>query len=142
VAGIRHDIHHARLQAQLRSPSGGVARDMLRRGVRVQSQARRNLAGASGPRRINHGLLRSTLYARPVMFASGPGARVGSELRYAWWVHAGTGLYGPRHTKITPKTKKVLAFTPKGAKGRIYVRSVKGMKPNPFLKAALPAAKG
>lgn len=137
---VHHDIHYGTLYVLLHSPGGGVARDMLRRGVRVQSQARRNLGGASGPRRIDTGLLRSSVYVRPV---PGPGARIGTGVRYAWFVHQGTGLYGPRHRLITARRSGgFLAFTPKGARGRIYVRSVKGMRPNPFLKAALPAARG
>jgi hypothetical protein len=147
---IRHDIHHARLEALLRSPTGGVAKDMLRRGLRVESAAKRLLGGGPGrPRRINTGLLRSSVQARPAIIDGRPGARVGTGLRYARWVHDGTGIYGPRHTKITPKRAKALVFRSKthGRKsgkfaGKVVVSSVKGMKPNRFLADALPAAKG
>lgn len=140
---IRHQIHYAALNALLRSPAGGVARDMLRRGIRVQSQAKRNLGGGHGrPRRIDSGLLRSTIFVRPTVSRGLPAVWVGSDLRYARWVHDGTGLYGPRHQKITPRRAKVLRFRPKGSRRYVYVRSVKGMKPNPFLADALKAAKG
>jgi len=52
--------------------------------------------------------------------------------KYAGYVHEGTGLYGPRKTKIVPKNKKAL-FWP-GASHP--VRSIRGMKPNPFLTKA------
>ncbi len=48
---------------------------------------------------------------------------------YAQFVHEGTGLYGPRHKRIKPKTKKTLYWL--GA--RHPVASVAGIKPNPFM---------
>jgi hypothetical protein len=73
----------------------------------------------------------------------------------------GTGIYGPRKKKITPKVKKALAFyrgsfgpggslrltgTPrKGSAGagatRIVVRSVKGMKPRPYVDKSIDATR-
>jgi len=52
--------------------------------------------------------------------------------KYAGYVHEGTGLYGPRKTLIRPKNKKALYWP--GASHP--VRSVRGMKPNPFLTKA------
>ena len=54
---------------------------------------------------------------------------------YAAFVHEGTGLYGPHKTKIVPKDKKAL-FWPGAAHP---VRSVRGMKGNPFLTDAAEA---
>ena len=54
---------------------------------------------------------------------------------YAAWVHGGTGIYGPHKTPIVPTTKKALAF--RIGDKMIIRRSVKGMKPNPFMKRAL-----
>lgn len=141
--GIRNVPHPANVYKLVHDPAGGIARDMLRRGLRVQAQARRNLAGANGrPRRIATGNLRSSIYNIPIMTTEGPGARIGTFVKYALLVHNGTGLYGPRHRRITPKRAKFLVFTPKGARGKVFARSVKGMPPNPFLTDALPAAKG
>ena len=113
---------------------------MLRRGIRVQSQAKRNLGGGGGyPRRINTGVLVGSIYARPVVVDGAPACRVGTPVRYARLVHDGTGLYGPRGAVIRPKKGRFLVFTPKGG-GVVFARQVKGMKPNPFLKNALPAA--
>lgn len=59
-------------------------------------------------------------------------AVVGTNLYYARWVHDGTGLYGPLKRKIVPRTKKALHW-----KGAAHpVKSVKGMKPRPFLAQA------
>lgn len=139
--GIRHDIHHGAVAALLRSSSGGVARDMLRRGVRVQAQARRNLAGGNGkPRRIDTGALRSSIYVVPIRVDGMPGARVGTGMRYARWVHDGTGIHGPRRRPITPNGQ-FLRFTPKGWTTFVFARSVKGMRANPFLADALSAAR-
>lgn len=51
---------------------------------------------------------------------------------YAEYVHRGTGLLGPHKTKIVPQNKKALYWP--GAKHP--VKSIKGMKPNPFLLKA------
>lgn len=139
---VRHEIHHAAIFALLHSPTRGVAKDMLRRGIRVQSQAKRYLSGGAGrPRRIDTGLLRNTVFVRPVVVRGAPGARVGSTRGYARWVHDGTGIYGPRRTPIRPRHGRFLVFTPKGSSRRVFVRSVKGMRPNRFLADALSAAK-
>ena len=57
---------------------------------------------------------------------------VGSK--YAGFVIRGTGIYGPRKQRIYPTTKKALAFSYGGVK--IVVRSIKGMRPNPFTRRA------
>lgn len=139
----RHTINYGVLYAQLRNPSGGLAKDMLRRGLKVETQAKRNLAGANGkPRRIDTGQTRSSVNTRMVTYKTFPAARVGSPLRKAALIHGGTGIYGPRRQPIRPKRAKVLRFKPKGSRRVIYAKSVKGMKPNPFLSDALPAARG
>lgn len=140
---VRHDVHSGAVYALLHNPGGGVAKDMLRRGVRVQSQARRNLAGGNGrPRRIDSGATHASLYVRPVVVDGLPGARVGATTWYSRLIHSGTGVYGPRHRPITPTSKQFLRFTPKGSRTVVFARSVKGMKANPFLADALFAARG
>lgn len=140
--GARHKFNYGVLYAKMRNPTGGLARDMMRRGLKVETAAKRNLAGANGaPRRINNGLLRDTTQARSSTWMGLPAARIGTPMKYARLVHDGTGLFGPKKRKITPKTKKALRFKPKGSARFIVVRSVKGMVANPFLKDALAAAK-
>jgi len=58
---------------------------------------------------------------------------VTSGASYSRYVHEGTGLFGPQKKPIVPTTKKAL-FWP-GAKHP--VKSVKGMRPNPFFARAL-----
>ena len=145
-ARIKHVINKRVLIAILSSPSGPVARDLLRRGEKVKSKAKRNLSRS--PRRINTGTLRSSITVQLLMVNGVPIVRIGSPLFYAIFVHDGTGIYGPRGTPITPVSAKALVFPSKkfGAKsgkfaGLVVVKSVKGMKPNPFLKDALSAAR-
>lgn len=125
-----------------------VAKDLLRRGFKVQAKARKLLGGADAhPKRVNTGALRSSIQVQLRDINGVPLVRIGTKQKYARWVHEGTGLYGPHHQKIVPRSAQVLVFSSKkhGAKkgkfkGKVVVRSVKGMKPNAFLKDALPAA--
>jgi hypothetical protein len=138
-----HKINTAQVNYILKSADGPVARDLLKRGIRVQSRARRNLGGAtgSGPRRIDTGLLRSSIHTNLMTSGSQLVMRVGSGQYYALWVHDGTGIYGPRARKIKPRTAKYLVFRwKKMGNKKVFFKSVKGMPPNPYLKNALPAA--
>lgn len=137
---ITQRLDRAAIARILTSPRGPVARDLLVRGIRVQSQARRNLAGmaGSGPRRIHTGRLRSSIAVR---LLSGPIVRIGSNVHYALYVHEGTGVHGPKHRPIRPRTKRYLRFKPYGSKEFVFARQVAGMKPNKYLLRALPAAR-
>jgi HK97 gp10 family phage protein len=65
--------------------------------------------------------------------ADGKRAEVRATAPYAEFVHRGTGLFGPFKQRIFPLTKKAL-FWP----GALHpVKSIKGMKPNPFFARAL-----
>lgn len=126
------------MQAILSSPQGGVAKDLFRRGKKVEARAKKNLE--NDPRRVDTGALRSNINTQLLSVGGKPAVRVGTNLYYAIFVHDGTGIYGPKGTPIVPKTKKVLAW--KGKSGnKIFAYSVVGMKPNPFLKNAVMAAK-
>lgn len=121
-----------------------VAKDLLRRGFKVQAKARVLLAGGAGrPRRIDTGILRSSIQVKLMEATGKPRVRIGTNRRYAMWVHDGTGIYGPKRMPITPKRGKVLAFksVKYGKSKTIFAKSVKGMRRNQFLKDALPAAK-
>lgn len=138
-----HKLNAVQIQYILKSPAGPAARDLIKRGIRVQNKARRNLAGTtgSGPRRIDTGLLRASIHTNLQTGGEFLVMRVGSGQYYALWVHDGTGIYGPRATKIKPKTAKYLKFKWKKMGNKtFYFKSVRGMKPNPYLKNALPAA--
>ncbi len=141
TASFSHRLDLAAIRALLTSPYGGVTRDLLRRGLLVETAAKRNLGGIGGPKRIDTGRLRASISTSVVQRPSGPAVVVGTNVRYARFVHNGTGLYGPRHRMITPVRAKRLRFKPRGSRRYVYARAVRGMAPNPFLKNALWAAR-
>jgi len=137
-------------EQQLRGKySALVAKDLYRRGLKVQGRARVLLGGAAGhPKRVNTGALRSSVQVQLRTFGGAPAVRIGTNLFYARYVRQGTGIYGPRRQKIVPRRAKALVFKSAkyGAKrgkfrGKVVVRSVKGMRPNDFLTDALRAAR-
>lgn len=141
---VYHTSDHSVLQQMFNSPNGAVAKDLMKRGKRVESRAKRNLSGigGSGPKRVDTGHLRSSIKTDLVFRRGGMGVRVGTNVYYARYVHDGTGIYGPKHMVIKPKRSHFLVFRSKlygNKKGLVFARSVKGMRANPFLAAALPA---
>lgn len=135
-----HRLNRGLLRSILVSPQGGIAKDLLRRGVRVQSQAKRNLGGGrSGPRRIDTGHLRNKIFVEPAAYRGLPAVRIGSHVHYARYVHDGTGLHGPKRSLIYPRRAKVLRWRRNGA--YVYARYTRGMRPNTFLTSALSAAR-
>jgi hypothetical protein len=139
VTKISHHINQAELRAILTSPSGAVAKDLFRRGKKVEAAAKRNLE--DDPRRINTGALRSSIHTTVITVGGAIAVQIGSNLFYAIYVHDGTGIYGPKGTVIRPKSAKALRW--KSPKGKfMFAKYVRGMKPNHFLTKALPAAKG
>ena len=130
-----------KLGKQIRDASlDAIARDMLRRGLRVESAAKVRVSGH--PKRVDTGRLRDSIKTVMVRKRDAPGARIGTNVKYALWVHNGTGIYGPTGSRIRPRTKSVLRFRPRGSSSYVFAKSVKGMRPNPFLKDALVAARG
>lgn len=126
-------LDHAGLFELLRSPSGEVARDALRRGNRVQELARILV-----PKRT--GRLATSISVRLVPRLGGVAVQIGSSLDYALYQHEGTGIHGPRHRPIRPKRRAgVLVFQTGGV--RIFARQVSGARATKFLERALIAAK-
>lgn len=136
-AYVYHRIDQAALRKLLTDPGGGVYKDLLKRGIKIESQAKKNLQNS--PRRVDTGRLRGSITHQMFLLNGNLAVRVGTGVKYARFVHDGTGLYGPRASLIYPKTKKALKWT--GKKGVVYARYTRGMKPNPFLKNALKAGK-
>jgi len=90
---------------------------------------------------VDAGRLRSDIKSIFEMRKSFPRwARIGPSVFYAPFVEFGTGIYGPLHRRIVPTTKKALAFTWHGV--RIVVRSVKGMRPRPFMAKGVKRSRG
>lgn len=136
-----HRLDPAGIRLLLTSPQGGVYRDLLRRGLAVETQAKRNLGGIGGPKRIDTGRLRASIAIQVVRRDESWAVIVGTNVNYARWVHDGTGIYGPRHRPIRPIRARRLRFKPKDSRKFVYARQVKGMVPNRFLSNALSVAK-
>lgn len=146
IGQIRQELDYAEIYRQIQGPNGGVARDMLRRGLRVQALARKRAPARTGRLR---GSISLATQNRVVMGVNTFVIVVGTNLKYAEWVHDGTGIYA-RHGFITPKGGKVLAFpstrTRTGRKRKteklVLTPRVRGQKGKPFLAKALSAARG
>ena len=136
-----HRLDLNAVRVLLTSRQGGVVRDLLRRGLRVESQAKRNLEGIGGPKRIDTGRLRASISTQVVTRNGVPTVLVGTNLNYAIFVHNGTGIYGPTGRMIRPRRAKRLKFKPKGSHKFVYAKAVRGMRPNRFLTNALSAAR-
>jgi HK97 gp10 family phage protein len=135
---VRHHYKAATMHEILASPNGGLAKNMFKRAVKVQAKAKQNLSRP--PTRIKTGELRASITIQGYLYRGYPAFRVGSPLKYARYVHDGTGIYGPRHHLIEPTHAKALRW--QGNTGEfVFAKHVKGMPPNPFMKDALPAAK-
>jgi len=137
---VTHKINQNALHALLTNPRGGVVKDLLRRGVKVQNRARVLLSGtdARHPKRVDTGKFRSSVLVTLFYVGGQPRVRIGTVDRRARWIHGGTGVYGPHRARIVPTSRRALRFRV-GSK-TVIVKSVKGMKPNPFLADALIAA--
>lgn len=139
-----HRLNDDEIRRLLTSPDGGVGRDLLRRGQRVVNRAKQLLS--TDPKRVDTGRLRADVHGELLSRGGKLVYRVGTNLQYAIYVHDGTGIYGPRGTMIVPKAKKALRWKArgggKGKNGYVFSMRSRGMRPNPFLKNALPAARG
>lgn len=124
--------NEAELDRMLHSEEGEVARDLLRRGLNVESEAKRNASGRPGPN-VQSGRLRASITHRLDRDGQGLVVRIGSNVEYARYVEEGTG---PR--RITPKRKKALHW--KGALHPVLAVNHPGTRARPYLRPALAAA--
>jgi hypothetical protein len=143
VTLVGYDALHARLERV-----GHVdARLMKMLGLQVIREA--TLRAPQKTRNLVH-----SLQYEPIGETSG---RVTARADYAAYVEFGTGLYGPKHEKITPKAKMAMrwmggaasAFRLTGSvrsgaagagAGYIFATSTKGMHPHPYLIPGARAA--
>jgi hypothetical protein len=139
-------LNTQQIRMLLQSSHGAVAKDIIKRCIRVESKAKQNIS--KNPKRVDTGRLRASITWEIRLLGQKPVGRVGTNVKYAKFVHDGTGIYGPTGQLIRPKHAKALRWKSKqyGAKkgkgkGYAFAQYVKGMKPNPFLKDALSAAK-
>lgn len=134
MSSVEINVNNAALQKMLRNPKGQVARGILKLGKKVERKAKRLVP-------VDHGILRNSITTELVI-RKGPVARIGTNVKYALYVHEGTGIYGPNGVPITPKHGKVLVFTSRKTNKLVFARSVKGMKGTPYLRNALIAVVG
>lgn len=71
-------------------------------------------------------------YSYRVINRGGNTREINNSTFYLPYVNDGTGIYGPRHARITPKNAKFLHFTWKGQEW--FLRSVRGQKPRRFVE--------
>ena len=118
------------IQSLLNSPQGPVARDMMRRGRKVEALAKR-LAP------VDTGRLAGSITTTPINVNGKPGAAIGTNVEYALAVHNGT-----RPHTIQPKRAQVLRFKAGGSV--VFTSKVNhpGTSADPFLEDALVAAAG
>jgi hypothetical protein len=122
---IRHEFSMPAVQAMMTSPTGGIARDMYRRGQKVRSRAQQ-LVG------VDTGRLRASIYVDLMHRDGVVGARVGSVVAYARWHHEGHGI-------IRPVRAKLLVFNVRGR--WVFTKQVGPVEGTEFLRRALPAAR-
>lgn len=127
---VRIDVNNKALARLLRSPVGPVARNMFTRGRRVRDAARRNVNSRTGT-------LARSIEVSASPRGEGSGARVGTTLYYARYVHDGTGIYGPSGRPIRPRGK-ALVF--QGGTGKVFTAHSSGQRGTHFLERALRAA--
>jgi hypothetical protein len=85
---------------------------------------------------FDKGALRGSIQISPASWSGNTGkGSVGTNLNYAVYQETGTGIYGPRHTPITPKTKPVLSWY-SGGKWH-FAKSVKGSRPRWYMKGSV-----
>lgn len=125
---ITHKLSAVQTKKFLASPSGNLAKDLLRRGKRVESGAKRRV-------RVRTGHLRRSVTTVLIVRNGYPGVAVGSNLSYAKIHHDGRG-------PVVAKRAKALRFKPRGSRKFIYAKRVKGVKANPFLRDSLYLARG
>lgn len=145
----RVTINRRNVEQVLSGPLGPVVRTASQYGRRVTAAAKREAPVDKGAGRASIGFLLLIVPGVSVTF------RVGTDLEYMRYQHEGTGIYGPKHRRITPVSAKVLRFPVKGVfgpvratksgrpgkrKGRgniVFAKSVRGVPPNDFLVRAL-----
>lgn len=128
--------------------NGPVWNTVLRLGTQVQNKAK-----DFAP--VDRGRLRQSITLEMRRQGDAPVAVVGTNVKYALFVHEGTGEFGPRGVAIRPKTAKFLAWRVRntsGTKARYakkggktvwaFAKEVKGVRPRPFLLNALMQVMG
>jgi hypothetical protein len=132
----RVKLNQAAIDQLLRGGTGPVVRlvDTLTR--RTANAGKRNC-------KVDEGHLRDSVTPSVTTSASQVRGRVGTPLDYGYWLHEGTGVYGPRGAPIRPIHRKYLRFEVKSgtaARGRrpvVFAKQVRGVPGDKWLLRAL-----
>lgn len=134
MANVRITMHQAAIADFLHSPNQPIHQA-------VASRVRKTDAISAATAPVDEGRLKNARNSGVRDEGTRLVGFVEFTVNYAIYVTKGTGIYGPRGRKITPKTAKALVFrAPNG--DLVYAKSVKGIRPNPFLVNALRAGSG
>jgi len=102
---VRLILNPHAIEQIMRDPDGMVARDLKRRAINVESQAKLNASGRPGPN-VDTGRLRSSITWELAHRPDGTlVARVGSNVEYARYVEEGgdpPGSRGPGYPYLRP----------------------------------------
>lgn len=147
---VKIKIHDDAVNNYLFGTSGPVHDYVRRLTEEVHREAQRFAPAGSGR-------LRGSFEVRVQRRGSAMVGTISSHLPYAVYVHEGTGLYGPRHQVIRPKSARALRFKPGSAAGGawgsgegsrggakagggggfVFARFVRGMPSTPYYWEAL-----
>jgi hypothetical protein len=128
VAQVRVTMNHGNIFTFLHDPSGPVHRE-------VSSKVRKVDAIGTATAPVKEGRLRNARNSGVRDEGTRLVGYVEFTVDYAIYHAKGTGIYGPRGRKITPKKAKALVFRVNGE--LVFAKSVRGIKPNPWLVKAL-----
>jgi hypothetical protein len=141
MTAVRVEIDDQGIHALLNDPDGPVGRDILRRTLKVEARAVELCP-------VDEGRLRASIDHEVGRDRDGLYGRVGTNVNYALEVERGTGLFETNVPGVAPSASKGRRITPVQAKALrfvvdgdvVFAKSIKGMRPQPFLRPALRAA--
>jgi hypothetical protein len=144
MAQIRVVLDPVAIKNLLSNPQGAVYQDMRRRGNAVKREATR-----LAPK--DQGTLKQSMAMEMSVTGDTVVVRVGTNLKYGLYIHEGTANKGQGY--IYPRKGTFLKWPVKNNSGSgrrrykggataqyAYAKRVRGIKPNPYLRNALPAA--
>ncbi|WP_428950951.1 HK97 gp10 family phage protein [Streptomyces sp. cg35] len=128
-------LNEAEINRLLYSAAGPVHRKVYEVARAVQDSARASINSDSGRLAAS---IRVVVQGQPSR--QRVHARIGTKLDYGWYQEVGTGIYGPTHRLITPRSAKALRFRPRGGGKVVFAKWVRGSRPQHFMVNALHRA--
>jgi len=123
-------------EQELRKVIGGTAHDLNNR---IKSNAPVDKGALRASFHVDKGALRASFHVEgPTGSGLGIEARVGTNLTippYPYFQEVGTGIYGPNHAPITPKSKPFLIFKTKDGRW-VRTKAVMGTPAKYYVKRA------